>query len=215
LDKPFQCDKCKNWYTPITLSENTFCMLCAEGTHAEDPTTGVIDCHFGQFTATLSERNVATAHNKAIAARDNPGDAELLAQAEAEILNLPEYMEWAGVMEMPGMKGERRDRRFKSIDALVELVDGNRRPESDLLVLKRSVKNCKEMAAEIPGILAEARGEVIYERTPTPAKTNSNNNVELAELRKFKADAMVNRVNMARARAQTRKNKKEKAAVSA
>ena len=212
LDKPFQCDKCKNWYTPVTLSEGVFCMSCAEGTHAENAMTGVIDCHFGQFSSTMSERNVATAHNKALAARDNPHDADLLAQAEAEVLKLPEYLEWAGVMEMPGMKGERPEVRFKNLAALKELTDGNRRPMTDIIVLERSIKNCKEMAAEIPGILKQTKGGVKTEITDA-SQANTDNDAELTKLRQFKASSEANKERMARVRAKTKANK-EKAAVS-
>jgi hypothetical protein len=83
---------------------------------------------------------------------------------------------------------------------------------TDIIVLERSIKNCKEMAAEIPGILKQTKGGVKTEITDA-SQANTDNDAELTKLRQFKASSEANKERMARVRAKTKANK-EKAAVS-
>jgi len=79
------------------------------------------------------------------------------AKAELAQAEMPEILRWSTVMELPGMVGSPRAARFKTIEAIEELVGDNRRPPEDLAMLQRSGKVCAEIAAEIPALLSEAR----------------------------------------------------------
>ncbi len=178
MARPFLCGKCGNWYTPLNLGPDNACGDCAEDLHARHPKTNEIDCHYGHISAHPSEIKVMGFLAKVqLSVRTNGAALEgikaameqekvvayltrvetAFAEAERVAVNLPETLRWAGVMEMPGMKGEESTKRFKSIEALEEMVKNNRRPPEDLAELRRSVKVCEEIAAEIPPLLAEAR----------------------------------------------------------
>lgn len=175
---PFKCLKCGNWYTPVPMPEDMMCKVCADGAHAVNPKTGAYDCHWGHVTATSSEVRIATLWHQAqettrvlqeVAARiagaktldavvATLGSAEgVFATLERGMAAVPEILRWAGVKEMPGLKDAEGSRRFKSLDALEDLVKDNRRPQSDLAELKRSIKTCNILADELTGMVAAAR----------------------------------------------------------
>lgn len=175
---PKKCSMCGNWLTPIPMPEDVMCKSCAEGRHAVNRTTGLYDCHWGQTTSTPSEIKMATFHGfvqsvqakaqgavatieKAMSEEDVSkalSEAEtLLAQVERGMADIPNILQWAGVKEMPGLADAESTARFKSIEAIEDLVKNKRRPTSDLEELRRSVKNCTIMADEIPSMASQAR----------------------------------------------------------
>lgn len=161
-NRPFECENCRNWY--IQVSEEGGCIACLDGKHALHQRTGVIDCHFGQESVHPSERRMAEIHNAIAAAlltARSSGDLiaaeNALAEAERAERAIPDVLTWAGVLELPGMAGESRTVRFKSMDAIQELVNNNRRPPEDLKLLQRATTVCREMADEIPTLMAQLR----------------------------------------------------------
>lgn len=169
--RPFCCANCGNWYTPIPNFEDE-CLACVTKSHTPHHKTGIVDCHFGQRSATYSERRMAELLAQVTAARDSTQrDAakanlrsetllnaeERFSRVERVMRELPEIILWAGVMEMPGMAGEPATARYKDMTALEDLVSNSRRPQSDLDVLKRSVSVCKGIEIEVGQIMAELR----------------------------------------------------------
>ena len=153
-------------------------MYCANKSHAPHLTTGVVDCHFGQESSTQSEIVMAEVCEtlgrardlvkKALAeislARSIPqvvtcsAEAErAISMAETAYARVPDALTWAGVTELPGMAGESNQKRYKSIEALTELVRNNRRPPTDLATAQRSLLLCGEMAKEAHGLIGEVR----------------------------------------------------------
>jgi len=213
--RPFLCGKCGNWYIPVPPKENEpqSCYSCDEGIHFASPGKN-IDCHFGQQSATPSEIRMAgvietckkavtladSAVEKIGTAKDLASVKALLATAERafsdaekaqkEVANI---QEWAGVMEMPGEKGSDPKVRFKSIEAIEELVKTNRRPQTDLTMLRRSIKVCKEMSDEVPELVTGARVSVGQARhlaiawtpaaTPVTSDTTRSKRSEIAKKR--------------------------------
>jgi hypothetical protein len=195
MPKPFQCENCRNWYVAVvrrdpTTNEEVECLLCVEGLHAPHTMTNIIDCHFDHETATPSERQMAGFHDasellvgvlieadKLIETSQAQGSIDnALSRAEAameafhrDTAGMDESMRWAGVMELPGQSGELPERRFKDITALQRLVNENRRPASDLVVLNRSVRNCTELKAEIDRNIAQ--GQELLAMTRVAART--------------------------------------------
>ena len=172
------CSKCGNWYRPIPLPEGAACVACVMGDHQPHVKTGAVDCHFGHDSATPSEvrmaklvADTAKAPKSIMAALDAIKGAPareavvnalsqaegVFAQTERAQMALPNILQWATVFEMPGLKGEAGSARFKSLEAIEELVANNRRPPSDLARLRLSGSMCEAMASELPGLMAEAR----------------------------------------------------------
>lgn len=219
---PFMCSKCHNWYTPVpVIDEDTgeplVCLLCEEGRHA--PTkAGVIDCHIGHMTATKSEVALAKAYNVTLMARETAKQCNheldkatvrsqvdallVLAQssytaAEKAVADIPEALRWAGVMEMPGLKSQPNDMRFKSSDVVELLVKENRRPPQDLRRLRRSEKVCRELAnqcvQELPlarAALTEFQGAAAAWSAPTTPASSVPTSLPVAA----QATAMAQRV---------------------
>ena len=177
--RPSLCPNCGNWHTPVTVPDGVVCGLCAEGAHVPHLKTGVIDCHFGQESATPSEVKMAgflalcniawykaqrTTERIRHSVKDREelgrvlGEAEqVFAQVELNQADVPNVITWASVMEMPGLKGESASKRFKNLDALRELAGNSRRPREDVTTMERSDKVCREMAAELPVLVSNAR----------------------------------------------------------
>ena len=200
-NRPFKCGKCGNWYIAVPMPDDTMCRICAEGKHAVG-VNGQIDCHWGQTSPTPSEikmvvlldscRSVSQEAQNALGAIQSSkamDDVKAImsrleqsfAKAELAQAEMPEILRWAVVMELPGMKDAHQEARFKSIEALRAM--GNRRPPEDIQMLERSDKVCREIAAEIPGILSEARMNLAQVRraaeawTPAPADVPMPENV--------------------------------------
>jgi hypothetical protein len=89
-----------------------------------------------------------------------------LSDAERIERDVPEALTWSDVFELPGLRGANPSARFKSYDAMQDLVYNKRRPESDLTVLERSRRLCEEMAQDVPILMAEARTAMIGMRNP-------------------------------------------------
>ena len=174
----FKCGQCGNWYTPVPMPEDMMCATCAEGKHALHPKKGTYDCHWGHLTATNSEVKMAElrqqvvntqgAVSQAVAAIGRAETQEVVtsalttmeqqfAQLERALGGMPEILRWAGVKTMPGLKGSPNNRRFLALDAVEHLVEQNRRPPTDVVELKRSVKTCTGIADEITGMVAGLR----------------------------------------------------------
>lgn len=172
-DRPFLCGNCGNWYTPVKLDDDDSCPQCFAGTHADGS-----HCHYSDMTATQSEVRLMgileTLTRSLTSIQSRPMDeAEVaLANAEQAERGLADAVTWAGVKEMPGMVGEDPEKRFKSVDVIEQLVRNKRRPFGDLLVLRRSVKVCGEIAAEIPTLMSSIRMAMAEARLkpPTEAK---------------------------------------------
>ena len=167
----WKCPNCFNWYIQLSIAEGEACQACAEGRHAQ-PTRGrEVDCHWGHGTPTHSEIKMteleAEIVSAVVLAHDASKDPTKVRLGKAEVVfakvemavnaDMPQVLSWAGVMEMPGMQGEVSSARFKNIEAMEELVRDSRRPTEDLDVLRRSVKNCDEIASRIPEMMAELR----------------------------------------------------------
>mgnify|MGYP001600438353 FL=1 len=158
MPRPFLCSKCGNWYAPVprydpATGEHFVCYTCQEKKHAGNPKTGVVDCHAFDESATMSERLVAEALIKAEAVantKDLPLAEKALKDAETAGEKVPEAVKWAGVFELPGRKNDRQEDRFKGYEVVEKYVEQHRRPESDLITLQRSIKNCREMAEQLP-----------------------------------------------------------------
>jgi len=168
---PFRCPNCGNWYTPLPDVDEE-CPQCVSRSHAPHHKTGIIDCHFGQASATYSEQCMAEILGQVTTTRDNAQreldrgnlrDDTLLrveerfSDVERSMREVPEIMHWAGVMEMPGMAGDPAVARYKDVTALEDLVKMSRRPQSDLDTLRRSISLCKEMETELGQVMAELR----------------------------------------------------------
>lgn len=177
-DRPFKCSKCGNWYTPVPVEDGQFCRACDMGTHAAHVKTGVIDCHFGHDTATRYEVKMATILEEAgrigavlreaqdvirsAKAKEQTVQALLLAEQAFAVFEraqsgVGETLQWAGVTELPGMTGEPGTARYKSIEALESLIANNRRPPSDMVRARRSLRICHEIADQLASLVAEAR----------------------------------------------------------
>jgi hypothetical protein len=178
LPRPYQCPRCNNWYTPQVKQPDDACIYCLESKHAAHPKTGVVDCHFMEYSAMPSERAlqetvfrlsiIADAAEGAVAVIENAKSDkqvnDILVKAEehmteAERLQgqVQELLTWAAVMEMPGHKGDRAEDRYKHRSAIISMVDLKRRPQSDLDRLDYSVKVSSEIANEIPTLMARVR----------------------------------------------------------
>lgn len=181
MERPFLC-KCGNWHIKVPVfdeqtKEPMICIQCAEGTHTPHIKTGAIDCHFGFQSATLSERqmgesvlratNALTVAKEGLAAvakaNDQAATQDILTKAELVMAGatlaqakVAEALHWAGVMEMPGTAGEPNSKRYKNEEALSLMVMENRRPPEDLATLRRSIRVCNEMAAEVTSLYGEA-----------------------------------------------------------
>lgn len=176
MDRPFQCVNCRNWYTPLPTDPNLMCRMCAEGLHAAHSKTGIIDCHWGQTSSTPSEIGMATvafqaqaaleACKQATSAESLAKASSAVAQAEQANARVPELIRWAGVMEMPGKRDEAPEARYLGTDAIAGRVNIHRRPPEDLEMLKRSIRICGELGAEIQGLMAQARAALGAARQP-------------------------------------------------
>jgi len=171
-NKPFKCPQCLNWFTPVPMPEDMMCATCADGKHAVNK-VGLIDCHWGHVSATPSEIRMAVLWNtaKTVAEKDGLGGAKsesavtaILADMERDVAllergmaDIPEIIRWSSVKEMPGMKDAFGSRRFKTLEALEELVEEKRRPQTDVDEVRRSMKTCSLLADEIPEMVAAAR----------------------------------------------------------
>jgi len=176
-NRPFKCGNCGNWYIAAPVPDGMMCRICAEGKHAVGA-KGQMDCHWGQVSPTPSEVKMmellalcktaqAATVNVLGSIQSSTGidgvqavmarGEQSFAKAELAHAGMPEILRWASVMELPGMGDAPSAARFKNIDAIRELVGSNRRPPEDLAMLERSEKVCREIAAEIPGLLSEAR----------------------------------------------------------
>lgn len=174
---PFKCGQCGNWFTPVPMPEDMMCRVCAEGKHSVNK-AGTYDCHWGHVTATPSEIKMATLFQQAestrarieqagrdierakvhVAVTSALNDAEQsFAQLERGMGALSEILRWAGVKEMPGLRGEANEDRFKSLSAIEDMVRNGRRPRSDVDELQRSIKACNGMADELAGAMASVR----------------------------------------------------------
>lgn len=187
---PYQCSKCANWYVAIPVGPDDFCIQCDRGTHAAHPKTGVIDCHFGEKSPQPSEIGMATllltleaTKSKMESSRvgiEKAGSLDvvkkLLSASEGLILmvdreqaKVPDLIRWAGVFEMPGMAGSAPTARFKSTDVLEDMVMKNRRPQSDLDDMRRSIGNCNDMAEKVSEKIGEIRASLFDVRKTADA----------------------------------------------
>ncbi|MDA1188802.1 MAG: hypothetical protein O2854_03885 [Chloroflexi bacterium] len=186
MSRPFQCSKCRNWYTPIPVSEEDYCWSCREGKHAPHHKTGVIDCHFGQTSSTPSEIKmvgiVATIKDAitAVEGGDIRSAEVAFALAEKARGEVTDVVRWATVMEMPGTLGESSTTRFKNIDALIALVADKRRPPEDLAMVRRTMRFCDEMAAEIPLLMADLRTNIGALRASVQGESKTEKKVAVA-----------------------------------
>ena len=174
---PFQCPNCLNWHVRIPTEFG--CYQCETSSHTLHTKTGLPeDCHWGMMSATKSEVALATALAEANTALDyaregrkTEAEGVLLTIAASET-QIAEWLRWAGVFEMPGMQGERNDRRYKGIEALEDLVEMTRRPKTDLDAMRRSIRNTAECERDRQAALAEARQLLVASPvgvSPTPA----------------------------------------------
>ncbi len=208
---PYLC-KCGNWYTPMVMPEDAACDACALGQHDRRS-----HCHFGNEASSYSERILATTLKRAeevktyadtVMAAINIGEwasaepmmtrlDELVAAVVKELLDVPRVMEWAGVMEMPGMAGYPNEDRYKSASAVQTLVEQGRRPREDLQRLQRSISVCKALAVALPstdnlkGLVDNAR-RAIESRpaigvAPPPVKTDNFAKARAAKVAKREA----------------------------
>lgn len=186
--RPYLCLNCKNWYIPLQMEEGDTCRSCELGLHAVPERTGVVDCHFGEATPTPSEIEMVEIDTRVARALMIAQDAvkkhsigslrdaeEALVEVEALVnQRIPEVIRWSAVKEMPGLVGEDPSMRFKSIEAIEELVSNNRRPRTDLELVRRSMKTCAEINSGIPTQLVEIRTTMNEARskttTPAPEK---------------------------------------------
>ena len=176
-NRPFKCSQCGNWYIAVSVPEDVACLMCMGGSHTPHPKTGLVDCHFGQESATPSEvkmmmllalcqgardastralvevqRSTGIDSVKAVMARVE----RTYAEAEQGHTEMPEVLRWASVFEMPGMDGAPRAARFKDLDAMQELANTFRRPIEDVTMLRRSEKVCREIATEVSSVMSDA-----------------------------------------------------------
>lgn len=195
---PFKCGQCGNWYTPVPMPEDLMCLKCAEGKHAVNAKKGTYDCHWGHTTATTSEVQMAELRQRVqsvyelvgqtATALDRAEDFDTVtaalthmeqsfAQLEKVLGGMPEILRWAGVKTMPGLKGSPNNRRFLGLEAVENLVGDNRRPQTDVDDLKRSIKTCAGIAGSITDMVATVRVAVSRVRrqaeTCTPPVTQT------------------------------------------
>ena len=172
-ERPFQCSKCGNWKTPLPLDADDECPDCVMESHAVHPRTGTYDCHYRHSTATHSEKRMAKNLINLEFAVQTIKNSQSLVEAEVALSDaerierdVPEALTWSDVFELPGLRGANPSARFKSYNAMQDLVYNKRRPESDLTVLERSRRLCEEMAQDVPILMAEARTAMIGMRNP-------------------------------------------------
>ena len=179
MDKPFLCEKCRNWYIEVPVrdlkgnvlpKDEYGCRMCNEGTHVPNK-AGIVDCHWGQVTPTPSEVTMAKialavtmAKNGTEKAIAGVGKLTMKAEADASLETCESFfevaqrgvqtqadaMKFAGAFALPGIpKSLPVKDRYKTVDQMEQMVADNRRPSEDLDELNRSVKVCGELAIEI------------------------------------------------------------------
>lgn len=186
--RPTICGKCGNWYVDIPMEDGVTCWSCDNNLHAVNRSKDSYDCHFGQASPAPSEIEIVQIEdqlNRAVAlaqtAVDRPNVDTLtqaetaFAQAEMAIsTQLPETIRWAAVKEMPGLSGAPPSQRYKNIEALEEMVGDNRRPQTDLIEVRRAMKTVAEVASTFPARMSELRVLIgsarVVVSTPAPAQ---------------------------------------------
>lgn len=187
MPKPFLCANCGNYYVEVdvkdkdgrVLSKDEYkCLQCADNKHAVHPRTGKIDCHWGQASASASEAGMTKTLTAVITSKGkieklikdvaasttkeqanlalDAGEAESAAVLSAE-RSVAELMRFAGVMEMPGKRGDDFSERFKTLEQVEQFIKIGRRPQEDADVLKRSLKNCADLQVDIEREVGRAK----------------------------------------------------------
>ena len=82
----------------------------------------------------------------------------VLLQAERGI---PDLMKMAGAFEMPGMKGEPFEARYRLLTQMETLASsrdaGHRRPMEDFEMVQRSVAVCNDIVSEIEPLIGKCK----------------------------------------------------------
>lgn len=175
-EQPFKCSNCGNWYIKVPTKGE--CWSCVEDKHGRHLTTGVVDCHFGQQSATPSEMRIAEVLQVCQRATQVFSDLakaeQAFAAAEMAESQIPDILKWAGVMEMPGQQASKFQERYKTVESLRLLVEDSRRPPEDVETLERSIAVCEKMAHKVPALMARARLAIGQARralgTPQPSE---------------------------------------------